>query len=239
MEIKESPLFNFKDIVFVSVLILILTIFFLSFFSILDSLIDKYLNIKIIFINGPLLFASESLSIFIAIKLLFINRLNIKWSHLGLRPVLFKWILISIISCFLLQIFFILLIVIFSELPLLESQEIPQEIFLLFTKSTESYILSIFFGAVTIAVTEELLFRGILYKWMRANWDTYTSIIASSIIFTVVHPSSAGSPINIFIMGLALAWFYERTGSLYPSIVLHLTNNVIGISIIYSIIGIE
>ena len=74
---------------------------------------------------------------------------------------------------------------------------------------------------------------------MRENWDTYISIVASSFIYTIVHPSSAGSPINIFIMGLVLAWFYERTGSLYPSIALHLTNNVIGISIIYSIIGVE
>ena len=36
-----------------------------------------------------------------------------------------------------------------------------------------------------------------------------------------------------FLIGLALAYFYERSGSLWPSMVLHGVNNAIGIAFIY------
>ena len=62
-------------------------------------------------------------------------------------------------------------------------------------------------------VAEELYFRGVLYGWMRRKWSPMVGILASSAIFADVHLQPQVMP-EIFLVGVILAWLYERSGSL-------------------------
>jgi membrane protease YdiL (CAAX protease family) len=96
------------------------------------------------------------------------------------------------------------------------------------------------FGAVSMFVlaglvapfAEELYFRGVLYQWMRQRWGVWPGILVSSVIFGAVHGevSVAGAA---FVLGLILAWAYERSGSLWIAILVHAINNGVKILALY------
>lgn len=77
---------------------------------------------------------------------------------------------------------------------------------------------------------EELVFRGVLLSGLASRLHTGWAIVASAIVFGCVHLPDFGFawyPIPaLVVMGLALAWMRVRSGSLWPSITLHATNNL-------------
>ncbi len=74
-------------------------------------------------------------------------------------------------------------------------------------------------------VGEELFFRGLLYGSLR-RWGRPLAVVASAAIFAGVHFVPAALPV-LFIVGVILALLYERTGSLIPSIALHVLINTL------------
>ena len=54
--------------------------------------------------------------------------------------------------------------------------------------------------------------------------------MSSAVLFAVIHFSLLGL-VPIFLLGLWLAWLYERTHSLLASIVLHATFNGISVAL--------
>jgi membrane protease YdiL (CAAX protease family) len=76
-------------------------------------------------------------------------------------------------------------------------------------------------GLVVIVapIFEEWIFRGLLYRSLRASSGVAASIAAASLIFTVIHPLSSCVP--ILVLAVATAWVYERTGRLWASIAVH------------------
>ncbi len=80
--------------------------------------------------------------------------------------------------------------------------------------------------AVVAPVVEEVLFRGLLYRYLRGRFGRrrvglVMAVIVSAAIFGVLHVVVP----PIFVMGLVLAALAERYDSLLPGIVLHATNN--------------
>lgn len=93
--------------------------------------------------------------------------------------------------------------------------------------------MSIGFLVMTIAVTpfaEEVFFRGFLFRWMSGHHPVWLAAIISSIMFGVAHilPPQA---ISAALMALLLCWLYWRTGSIWPAIAAHITNNALGIGL--------
>ena len=81
-------------------------------------------------------------------------------------------------------------------------------------------------------IAEELFFRGIVFNaWLRESGPTW-AYVGSAALFAVIHFSLA-SLLPIFLLGLALAWIYRRTGSLLAPIAMHATVN--GISVIVAL----
>lgn len=77
---------------------------------------------------------------------------------------------------------------------------------------------------VVVPPAEELLFRGILYTWMRSRWGVAASVGVSSLVFGLMHgllflPVAA-------LFGVFLALVYERSGSLWPAICCHAVINL-------------
>lgn len=82
---------------------------------------------------------------------------------------------------------------------------------------------------------EELLFRGVLLSYLRKKTGSLTAIFISSLIFSLFHFSPSQSTENIpilftlFAFGCYLGFVYEKTRSLFSSIVLHVTFNSISV----------
>lgn len=87
------------------------------------------------------------------------------------------------------------------------------------------------FLVMTIIITpfvEEVFFRGFMFKWMAGHRPVWLAALVSSILFGIAHilPPQA---ISAALMALVLCWLYWRTGSIWPAIAAHITNNAVGI----------
>jgi membrane protease YdiL (CAAX protease family) len=85
-------------------------------------------------------------------------------------------------------------------------------------------------GAVVAApVGEELFFRGLLFRSLRRRFGFWISAPVSAAAFGLVHVLPLLIPL-MFVVGMALAYVFERRGSLLASIAAHAAFNVIGIT---------
>lgn len=85
---------------------------------------------------------------------------------------------------------------------------------------------------------EEVFFRGFVFPGLLRGMAPGGAIVLSALIFAVAH-ADPGSFVVLFFIGLALAFVRLRTGSLWPSMLLHLLNNGIGaLLIVFSMQGI-
>jgi membrane protease YdiL (CAAX protease family) len=101
------------------------------------------------------------------------------------------------------------------------------------------------FLAVVLAVlvaptTEELFFRGLLFRSIRDRYGFWPGALVSSVIFGLVHyvPSPWQDAVLLqsvmVFTGLGLAWIYERRGTIVANIGAHTAFNVIGLVLIFS-----
>ncbi len=79
---------------------------------------------------------------------------------------------------------------------------------------------------------EELLFRGLLFRWLLGYRSVLASAILSGVFFGVIHDALT-SIVPIAFLGVALAWLYHRTGSLLTSIVFHTVFNAIMVILMF------
>lgn len=77
---------------------------------------------------------------------------------------------------------------------------------------------------VVVPPAEELLFRGVVYGWMRSRWGVAASVGASSLVFGLFHGLVILPVAALF--GVVLALVYERSGSLWPAIGCHAVINL-------------
>ena len=95
------------------------------------------------------------------------------------------------------------------------------------TKAIEDLTLSIQEGEFVALVgpaIEEVFFRGFTYTAFRNRWGVRWAIVGSAALFALLHMNLIAF-IPIFILGVFLAYLYEKTGSLVPSMTVHMTHN--------------
>lgn len=79
-------------------------------------------------------------------------------------------------------------------------------------------------------VVEELFFRGFCFRAVRNRFGFVVAAGAVSTIFGLLHYTGPDTLVLIpplIFLGVLFCWLYERTGSLWPSILLHLLNNAL------------
>ncbi len=94
----------------------------------------------------------------------------------------------------------------------------------LLTEARAPATLAVYFVLVAIIapVVEEIIFRGFVYAGLRGTMKVLTAAILSALIFTSAHVTApVGGLAVIALFGVVLAYLYERTGSLLPSMVAH------------------
>lgn len=80
---------------------------------------------------------------------------------------------------------------------------------------------------------EELMFRGVLFRWLRSHFSFWGAAIISSVIFGLFHvePSLiAGTA----VLGLCAAYVYEKSGSLWAPFLVHAINNAVKVILLYA-----
>ncbi len=88
---------------------------------------------------------------------------------------------------------------------------------------------------ILIPVSEEMMFRGILFKRFRESQGFWYSAVCSSIFFALIH-TNATQTVSAFLLGLMLAYLYERFGSFKAPVLLHVTMNAS--SLVFTELGI-
>ena len=97
---------------------------------------------------------------------------------------------------------------------------------LVFPEISLGAFASAFIGVGILApIGEEAFFRGVVYTLLRQRLDARWAIVLSSLGFALAHADSPPVILTSLIIGLALAWAYERTRSLWPGIIIHRLNN--------------
>jgi membrane protease YdiL (CAAX protease family) len=79
---------------------------------------------------------------------------------------------------------------------------------------------------------EEFFFRGMLFHWLRDHRGFWVAAIGSSILFGLAHFDVVVG-LGTFVMGMLSSAAYHRTGSLWPSFLLHSFNNTLKVVGIY------
>jgi uncharacterized protein len=86
-------------------------------------------------------------------------------------------------------------------------------------------------------VSEEIFFRGFVFGGLRNRLSFPAAALISAGIFGIFHYTGSGSleviP-QLALLGFALAWVYEETGSIYPTIAIHALNNALAFAILTS-----
>ena len=90
-------------------------------------------------------------------------------------------------------------------------------------------------SAVLLApVAEEWLFRGQLFRRMRAVGNRPIAYVLSALAFAAIHHNPAGFVIYLWL-GLVFAYAYERSGRLWVPIAVHMGNNAVALfGLLYS-----
>ncbi len=91
----------------------------------------------------------------------------------------------------------------------------------------------IFFGMLAAPVVEEFLFRGFLQPAARDAFGRLKAVLFSGFLFALVH-LNAHVFLQIFILGLLLAYLFEKTGSLIAPITVHVCHNTATLAFLIS-----
>ena len=84
---------------------------------------------------------------------------------------------------------------------------------------------------VLTPLVEELFFRGALMGWMMLRgFPRWSVILLPALLFAVLHLNPVGM-LPIFFLALLLGYLRWATGSLWPSVALHMCNNLLVLGI--------
>jgi membrane protease YdiL (CAAX protease family) len=94
-------------------------------------------------------------------------------------------------------------------------------------------LVPVFIAVVVIApLIEELFFRGYLFKLFEDKLGENPAVILTSVLFAAAH-FNIFTFLPILVMGGLMGWARKRTGSIVPSLVLHMANNLIALLVVF------
>lgn len=175
----------------------------------------------------------------IAIYLVAIRRKALRWSGLGIRPANAKWfVFAAFLFLFSEAVFNTTISVAGLEA---EAEQFARRLLLPADRSLHVLLVSLILFGPLVAFVEESFFRGIIYRWFRIRFGIMAGLSVSSILFGAVHfyyfdpGGDLGWIITayIFVFGLVAALLFEASKSLWPSIFLHATANIVGTVVVF------
>lgn len=94
-----------------------------------------------------------------------------------------------------------------------------------FTFSVGDLWIYIISSCLISVISEEILFRSVIYTKLRSVSGRYISLIISSLLFAFSHPTVI-SAVYAFVFGAVFALLYEKYSSVIPSVTAHFFFNI-------------
>jgi membrane protease YdiL (CAAX protease family) len=82
---------------------------------------------------------------------------------------------------------------------------------------------------------EEMLFRGVIYGWLRRHLPALPVIAITASVFAAAHLLPPLFP-TLFVFGVAAAAMREWTGSTLNSFLMHVTQNSVAVAYTYAML---
>ena len=102
---------------------------------------------------------------------------------------------------------------------------------LAFSSIMDGNVFSVLFVvALAPAVCEEMLFRGFVYNSMKARYRVPVAIGIVAVLFGIYHMSLVKF-IPTGLLGLVLCYVAYKTGSIFPSMMMHFINNAASVAV--------
>jgi membrane protease YdiL (CAAX protease family) len=95
------------------------------------------------------------------------------------------------------------------------------------------FILALLAGCVLAPYCEELFFRGYVFQTFLQRRGPWWAYLFSAALFAAVHANIAAAG-PIFVLGLILAFIFQRSGSILPGMIAHGLNNAMAFVLLYS-----
>lgn len=92
------------------------------------------------------------------------------------------------------------------------------------------YLIVVLVFAIVPAIVEELVYRGVVFNGLKKNFSTWPAVILSSVIFTLMH-FNVYQVVYQLILGVVLAIIAHYTGTILYSMLFHLLNNFIAVTL--------
>lgn len=171
-----------------------------------------------------------------SVYLLGLRRSQQSWTAIGICPAPRRWV-IGAIGLGVLMIFVSALVGYGVQLLLGDPNVNPQQALVLPRGiSWASIIGNVLLGGFAVPFAEELMCRGVLYSFVRERWGVWVGVMVSALVFGMLHFDLAVG-LAAFVTGCVSALVYERTRSLWPSIIIHSVNNGAKFLLIYALLA--
>ncbi len=111
----------------------------------------------------------------------------------------------------------------------------PQELIAIFTNTKSPWLIAalIVLATVIAPVTEELVFRGGLFRFMRTRLPRWAALLLPACLFAALHLNLA-SFVPLAALGIVFSLAYERTGSIAVPVIAHGLFNLHTILLIFA-----
>lgn len=188
-----------------------------------------FTRIQLIAIAGTLLYLGVALAVWFFV----VRRRGVTWRDIGFappHPSVIVWTPVALILLFMADAILANLIALVSG-----SYQNPQvnDIAPNGRISFNSFVWLLLIVAVVAPPVEEMVFRGLLYRYLRARMGVWIAVFASAAIFALAHAIPILLPV-LFVTGIALAIMAERFKSIYASMLLHALNNAAFVYALYA-----
>lgn len=87
-----------------------------------------------------------------------------------------------------------------------------------------NFIIEFISVAVLAPIIEELVFRGLCYRYARRSFPAFAAALISGAVFGIAHGNLI-SFVFTTVLGIVLAYAYEISGSIVPSMLIHIGFN--------------
>ncbi|MGO1117528.1 lysostaphin resistance A-like protein [Rhodovibrionaceae bacterium A322] len=184
-----------------------------------------------VFTTVAVLLVQSLVMLFIA---LFIARgqRGLSWQDLGLVPCKHEWIPRAIVFAFLMIPAVSLINILVQEIMGGEQENPQLQVLAPAGFSWGSYISIMVISALVVPIIEEIVFRGLLFGWLAGRFGVAIGAGVSALIFSILHGVPHLIP-SLCVLGVALAYLYEKSGSLWPPIILHGAFNAVMTTLLY------
>lgn len=95
------------------------------------------------------------------------------------------------------------------------------------------FLIGIFCYGIISPIAEELLFRGVIFAYMRRFLNIRLAVVLSALVFGVYHGNAVQGG-YAFIMGCLIAYSYEYFGTFLLPLAIHMISNILSYCLSYT-----